>query len=65
MQSEIKAYTWEFTEECLLPVTGRSFWVLGLLRTILTALGTVRPADFRAGPANLATGLVQEFDKNG
>lgn len=33
----------------LLSVTGRSFWVLGLLRSILTVLGTVCPADLEQG----------------
>ena len=44
-----------------MPVGGRSFWLLGLLRSILTVLGTVCPAeDLEQGP-----GIWQQEVKNG
>lgn len=49
------------SEADLVPVGGGSFWLLGLLRSVLTVLGTVRPAeDLEQSP-----GIWQQEVKNG
>jgi len=62
VQSEIKAYTQELNSGAeLMPVENRSFWLLGLLRSILTVLGTVCPVeDLEQGH-----GIWQQKVKNG